>query len=295
MAKVPYIEMDFRTSSLDRLTLINAILTEYAADGYDLSLRQLYYQLVSRDYIENTQRAYQNLSKLVNNGRLAGVVDWAMIVDRSRGTVRNAHWDSPGEIVDAAARSFAIDKWKDQPNYIEVMVEKDALSGVLVPVCRELDIHFTANKGYPSVTLLYEMAQRLRFHINQGQTVYILHLGDHDPSGIDMTRDLIDRFDIFLGDNTEVNRLALNMDQVEEMQPPPNPAKTTDSRYKAYIAEFGNLSWELDAIEPRQLAEIVTGAVLSLRDGVLWDEAVERENEMRRELRVFADGYNGRK
>jgi hypothetical protein len=165
------------------------------------------------------------------------------------------------------------------------MVEKDALSGVLMPVCRELDIRFTANKGYPSVTLLYEMAKRLRLHGGEGQDVYILHLGDHDPSGIDMTRQM------FLGDNIEVKRLALNMDQVDELQPPPNPAKTTDTRSEAYIAEFGSLSWELDAIEPRRLAEIVTGAILSLRDGVLWDEAVAREKDMRQELKRFAEGY----
>jgi hypothetical protein len=293
MTKVQYIEKNFRKASLDRLMLVNTILNEYAADGYDLSLRQLYYQLVARDYIENSQRSYKQLGTLVNDGRLTGLVDWDMIVDRSRETISNTHWTSPSEIVEAASRSFAIDKWQHQPNYVEVMVEKDALSGVLMPVCRDLDIHFTANKGYPSASLLYEMAKRLRWHISEGQYVYILHLGDHDPSGIDMTRDLIDRLQMFLGDNIRVKRLALNMDQIEELQPPPNPAKTTDTRYQAYIAEFGSTSWELDAIEPRQLVEIVRGAVLSLRDDGLWDEAVKREKDMRQELRRFAKSYNG--
>ena len=289
-----FIDHNFADSSLRMIQVVSGILGEYAADGYNLSLRQLYYQLVARDYIENSQRSYKRLGNLVNNARLAGLVDWSMITDRNRETQALQHWDDPAEIVDAAARSFRVDKWEDQPCHVEVMVEKDALSGVLWPVCARMDVRFTANKGYPSSSLLYEMGKRLaRAAMCDNKELYVLHLGDHDPSGIDMTRDLEDRLEMFAGEHIEVNRLALNMDQIEDLQPPKNPAKTTDSRYQAYIVQFGSSSWELDAIEPRQLVDIVTRAIESLRDDEIWGEALRRETEMKAELMEFVERYRG--
>lgn len=286
-----FIDKNFTQKSLDRLDLVNQILAEYSRQGFDLSLRQLYYQLVSRDYIENSQRSYKRLGGLINDARLAGVVDWSMIVDRSRNANSNSHWVDPGGIIRSAAYSFAIDKWIDQPCHIEVMVEKDALSGVLWPVCSELDIRFTANKGYPSASLLYKMSKRLITKARENKRILIIHLGDHDPSGIDMTRDLIDRLDLFTKSHLEIKRLALNMDQIERYQPPENPAKVTDSRYQAYVIEYGDSSWELDALEPRVLADLVIDFVEANRDPDLWDSAIEKENEMKNELDEFARNY----
>lgn len=121
--------------------------------------------------------------------------------------------------------------------------------------------------------------------------IHIFYLGDHDPSGIDMTRDIRERLEMFSGVRNTVERLALNWEQVEMWQPPENPAKETDARYKGYVEEFGESSWELDAIEPRTLAKLVREAVLELVDDDLWDEAVERENKMKGELGAFVKAY----
>jgi hypothetical protein len=295
MARQIFVDKNFRAAGLAKLELVNNILDEYEAQGFDLSLRQVYYQMVARGHIENSNRSYKNLGNLVNDGRLAGMVDWDMIVDRGRVTITPPHWRSPAAIVRAAANGFAIDKWATQDCHIEVMVEKDALSGVLEPVCRKLDIRFTANKGYPSSSILYGMSKRLIEQAELGKEIWIMHLGDHDPSGIDMTRDLIDRLGLFTWEQTsmEIDRLALNMNQVRSLNPPENPAKTTDSRYQAYLVEFGDASWELDAIEPTELARIVTDAVEGMRDQDAWDRAVERESKMKAELMEFADSYKG--
>lgn len=188
---------------------------------------------------------------------------------------------------------YRIDRWLDQPRYVEVMVEKQALEGVLVPVCRDLDVPFTANKGYSSSSAMYEASKRFLERAQQDKELFVLYLGDHDPSGIDMTRDVIDRLTLFLGasGDIEVNRLALNMDQVEELNPPENPAKITDSRARAYIAEFGRSSWELDAIEPKRLASLVRTAVTGLLDRKRWKASGERQDGMRKELLKFADDY----
>lgn len=290
--KHAFIVRKFASESLTMIEHINRILTEYDQQGFTLTLRQLYYQLVARDIIPNTVRSYKNIGNLVSDARQAGLIDWRMIEDRNRETVSVIHWDNPGDIVAAAARQFRIDKWEDQPWHVEVMVEKDALSGVLVPVCRELDIPLTANKGYSSSSTMYEIGRRIAYKRDRlGKEVLMIYLGDHDPSGIDMTRDVEERLTLFSEGEVKVVRIALNMDQVVLWQPPENPAKTTDSRYDNYVTQYGGSSWELDAVEPAQLASLIENIVEDYRDGSLWVEAEMKEEQMRHELNKFAASY----
>lgn len=300
-----FIGKRFGSEAMRMLAKINEILAAYEAQGYDLSLRQLYYQLVSRNIVPNTERSYKNIGNLVSDGRLAGLIDWDMIKDRGREMVQNSHWNTPADIIRSAAQSFRIDRWTDQPNYVEVMVEKQALEGVLVPVCRELDIPFTANKGYSSSSAMYEASKRFIQRFEEGKELHVIYLGDHDPSGIDMTRDVLDRLDLFIKCSTDranevgpnelesisVNRIALNMDQIDELNPPENPAKITDSRAASYMARFGNSSWELDAIEPATLASLVRGAVTPLIDQRRWKASAKLQQTMRDELEGYADDY----
>lgn len=294
--KEQFVDHKFNKASLKLIVTANAILKEYQDQGYRLSLRQLYYQLVARDFIENSIRSYKRTGDLVSNARLAGLLDWEMIEDRGRETIYPSHWESPAEIVRTAAQSFRVDRWAGQTAYIEVMVEKDALSGILEPVCRGLDIRFTANKGYSSSSAMYEAAKRIARAFQDHKEVHLFYLGDHDPSGIDMTRDIQERLKLFTYDRIQIKtiRLALNYDQVEQWQPPENPAKETDSRYAVYVEEFGESSWELDAVEPATLASLVEDAVKELIDQDIWDEVEEDEKVMREELEHFADDYENK-
>lgn len=292
--KEQFIDHKFNKASLELVGIANNILNEYRAMGYRLSLRQLYYQLVARDYIENSIKSYKRIGNLVSDARLAGLLDWDMIEDRGRETVIPTAWESPAQIVQAAANQFRIDRWEGQPCYVEVMVEKDALSGILEPVCRDLHVRFTANKGYSSSSAMYEAGKRIQRMDECVNEIHLFYLGDHDPSGIDMTRDIAERLQLFTYgsiDATKVHRLALNWNQVEEWQPPENPAKETDSRYEAYVHEFGASSWELDAVEPRTLADLVREGIEQLIDQDQWDEVVAREESMRAELNRFASEY----
>lgn len=290
MARQAYIEKRFGKASTELIEVANSIIEEYALDGYDLTVRQLYYQFVARGLIENTARSYKRLGTIINDGRLAGLVDWEAIVDRTRNLESRPHWDSPESIVRVCADSYARDKWNGQPYRVEVWIEKEALAGVLENCCPPLDVDYFSCRGYVSQSEQWRAAMRLRSYSAGGQQPYIIHLGDHDPSGIDMTRDIADRLRTF-GCNAEVDRIALNMDQVEEFQPPPNPAKMTDSRFQTYADEHGRESWELDALEPRMLARIITEKVLSLRDQALWDAAVDREEKEKRVLADISDRY----
>ena len=290
MPKISYIEKKFRPATLATIETANRIIDEYADQGFDLTLRQLYYQMVARGYIENSERSYKNFGNVIADGRLAGLIDWDRIVDRTRNLQVNGHYRDPGHIMEAAVNSYQIDKWSRQPYRIEVWVEKDALSGVVDPVCRRLDIPYFACRGYTSQSEMWEAGQRLARWRRAKQTPVILYLGDHDPSGIDMTRDVIDRLQLFAG-GIQVDRLALNWDQVEQYNPPPNPAKLTDSRADAYIARFGGESWELDALNPTILAGLIENIVAQLRDAALWAEAVEEEEEGLSQLQSAAERW----
>lgn len=292
-----FIEKRFGSEALKLISTINSILAEYEEAGYDLSLRQLYYQLVARNIVENTERSYKNIGNLVSDARLAGRIDWDIIKDRGREMVQNSHWNSPKDILTACASQFRIDRWKNQSWHVEVMVEKQALEGVLIPVCQEWDVPFTANKGYSSSSAMYEAGRRLYDKLRDEKEICIIYLGDHDPSGIDMTRDVLDRLRMFTEwdeDDTvsvEVERIALNMDQVRKINPPENPAKLTDSRASGYIKRFGSSSWELDAIEPKMLADIVAKAIRKHIDNDAWKESGEEQKAHRDKLLEMAENY----
>jgi len=291
--KEKFVEHKFNSSSLRLIQICNGILEEYRDQGYQLSLRQLYYQLVARDYIENSIKSYKRTGDLVSNARLAGLLDWGMIEDRNRETHQNPHWTTPAGILRSAAYSFRMDRWVGQENYVEVYVEKDALSGILLPVCSELDIHFTANKGYSSSSAMYDASKRIISAWKRNREIHIIYLGDHDPSGIDMTRDMRERFSLFTRETVsfEVHRLALNYDQVEMWNPPENPAKETDSRYESYVEKYGESSWELDAVEPSTLAGLVRDQVEELIDYEKWDKVDEQEKSYKAELEALARNY----
>jgi hypothetical protein len=279
-----FIDRNFSAASLTRIEQANEIIAAYEAQGFTLTLRQLYYQFVARGMIENSQKSYKTLGSIINDGRLAGLIDWEAIEDRTRGVERNSHFDSPKEGIEALRAQYRISMWDNQPERVEVWVEKEALVGVVQPTCRKLDVPYLACRGYVSQSEQWRAYRRILERFEEGeQRTTILHFGDHDPSGIDMTRDNLDRLSLFIGsrghhidDVIEVRRLALNMEQVRKYNPPPNPAKSTDSRFAGYLSKFGDESWELDALEPKVIAELIRRNVVELRDPALWAEKEEQ-------------------
>ncbi len=276
MPKIAYLEKKFQRMSEELIQIADKICMEYAQKGFDLTLRQLYYQFVARDIIPNSERSYKNLGSLLNNARLAGLLDWDHVVDRTRNLYGNSHWNQPSDIIDSCASRFQIDKWDGQSTRVEVWIEKEALAGVVQQICSRLDVPFFPCKGYVSQSEMWRAAQRINRY--KAEKVVIIHLGDHDPSGIDMTRDIDDRLFLFESD-VKVNRVALNMDQIKTHNPPPNPAKVTDSRAKGYVSKYGRSSWELDALDPETLQEIIRINVDQNRDIELFEEKRKQEEK----------------
>lgn len=284
MTHIQYVTKRFVGARAQMIEDANTIIDEYADEGFALTLRQLYYQFVARGLIANQQREYQRLGKLVSDARLAGLISWDAIEDRTRNLRTFASWEDPAAILKTARDQYQEDPWRDQPFYVEAWIEKDAMVGVLEAACDDWRIPFFSCRGYTSQSELWRAGRRLRERNRNGQTPLVLHLGDHDPSGIDMTRDVRERLAMFAETDVEVRRLALNMDQVRRFNPPPNPAKLTDARAGRYLAEHGSESWELDALEPRTIRSLIDDAVKSVIDQDAWDEAIEAEDANRDRL-----------
>lgn len=290
MPKIQYKTVNFRQTSLDLIRLVNEVISEYKAQGYELTLRQVYYQLVARGYIPNNERSYKNIGNLINDGRLAGMIDWYAITDRTRNLRGNSHWDTPSSVIASAKYSYLLDKWEGQPNYVEVWVEKDALVDVVGQACRGLDVPYFSCRGYTSQSEMWSAAQRFLRQDSREQRI-IIHLGDHDPSGIDMSRDIQERLNMF-GADVYVKRVALTMEQIDFYNPPPNPAKITDSRCEKYIAQYGHESWELDALEPKVITDLITQEVTAYRDEDTFLRVCSKENQEKRELQMLCDNYD---
>ncbi len=275
--------------NLERVETINGIISEYAADGYKLTLRQLYYQLVSRDIVPNKDSEYSKLSSILVKARMSGLVDWDAIEDRIR-VPRLPYWVEgiEGAISDTIDQ-YRLDRMLDQGVYIELWVEKDALSGVLSRVTDYYHIRLMVNRGYSSCTAIYNASKRFLPYEEQGKKTFILYLGDHDPSGLDMVRDIEERLSEFKVSPTVIP-VGLTMGQIKEHNPPPNPAKITDPRAKWYIEKHGNVSWEVDALNPKTLHSLVRAQIHYLIDLDLFNEMIEQEADDKERLKDLVKG-----
>ena len=280
-----FVEKSFRRETLEVIETARDIIADYSDQGYALTLRQLYYQFVSRGLLPNTDKDYKRLGSVITDGRLAGLIPWDGIEDRGRGVKPWLIEESVPSILKELPSEYAADFWADQDYYVEVWVEKDALSSVIQRACAPLRVPYMACKGYLSASEAYRSGKRFKEHGEMGKALRIIHLGDHDPSGIDMTRDNQARVQMFSGMDVEIDRIALNRDQIDQYAPPPNPAKVTDSRAADYIARHGRTSWELDALEPSVVVELIRNAVEPLIEDGAWAEAKAKESENKDLLR----------
>jgi hypothetical protein len=306
-----YIDKRLGDASLSIIAQANAIVEEYVRQGLDLTLRQLYYQFVSRDLMANKQSEYNRLGNIISDGRLMGLVRWDAITDRTRNLEGHRTFEKPVDALKTLSDigdeetgkpadqwRYYRDLWADQPWRPEVWIEKEALAGVVQQICDELRIDFFACRGYNSQSEQWRAGRRFARYIQKGQRPIVFHLGDHDPSGIDMTRDNRDRLTMFAGTPVMVQRLALNYQQIEELRPPENPCKMSDSRAGGYIQmmeEHGcddpYVSWELDALEPTYIRDLISNNADKIRDEETWADSLSQEADEIRQLREVADAW----
>lgn len=258
-----------------------------------LTLRQIFYRLVANFDYPNKNSAYCQLSKQLVQARKDGYVDENMIEDRSREFLGGDYGsDNVGEFLIkqvndflSSPKCYSRNKWNDQPEFVVVCVEKDALSRVLSNVADRFNVVTLVSRGYASYTYIKQAIEM--FPVDK--CTIVLHFADHDPSGLDMTRDLQKRLDNYSIDSLkmiQVERVALSYDQVVGYNLSPNPTKLADPRSEEYVAEFGNQCWELDAIEPNDLQRIVKKAITKHIDEKAWNQTVEEQEQEREQLQI---------
>jgi hypothetical protein len=318
MSKAAYRAVTFSAEGAAVVRTAEQILGEYSAAGYEMTLRGLYYQLVRRDLFPprrrfwwdtagrqfvrdpdgsnpdstpNAQPNYKWLVSLMTDARDGGLIDWGHLQDNER-SLRGGDWGdfSPEDAMANLAAGYRLTHWEGQPEMVEVWVEKQALANVVSRACGRWDVPFMACKGYMSASEMHAAARRLARYERAGQATTVLHLGDHDPSGVDMSRDIADRLALY-GSSARVERIALNRDQITD-DLPPAPAKITDSRAAPYIAEYGEDSWELDAMEPAVMDALIERHILAHLDQPMYAARVHREESEREGLEAISVNWD---
>lgn len=311
MSTIRFRDYKFNASHEKLIGHMNEIIDEL---DMTLTARQLYYQFIGRDLFpaswvdeaynlkkglpagtKNTIKNYKRFATLLTDARYAGCVSWDAIEDRVRRPTIWQDYENLREAVDKLIRTYRLPRWRGQSRYVELWVEKEALAGQMEPIANEFHVTLMANKGYSSASAMFDSAQRIMQESNQVESNYfdadkdvrkpvVLYVGDHDPSGEDMVRDLEKRLVEFGVQNLTFTKLALTMEQVKRYKLPPNPAKTTDARFETYVAEHGNKSWEVEALPPKVLSQIVRDALEKTVDRKLMKAVVDEEREHKKAL-----------
>lgn len=334
-----------RTWQADKAEVINhvvAIVNEYSAKGLPLTLRQLHYQMVVHNWIVNHDTAYKKLGSILDDCRYAGLVDWSAIEDRGRVPFIPYSVKDVADAIKDTIEQYRLDRQIGQENQIELWTEKDALSGILRIVTKEYHVRLVVNKGYSSSSAMYSAYQRILNQILKGKKVTILYFGDHDPSGLDMVRDIEDRLMFFLSrgldrysfrdkvdewwtdnrhytsdlvdngycDNTEdydtvkaatykwyieehnlftVKHIGLTKEQILQYNLPPNPTKMTDTRSAEYVKRHGKTCWEVDALKPEVLIQLVRSFIESTIDMTVYNKQLALEKKQIAELKKLVN------
>jgi len=259
-------EFKWTQHNIDKLNLVKEILQELSAYR-PLTLRQVYYQLVGKGHIENNKSQYVMLSKLLKWARIDGHISWSDIEDRVRDYHGAGGWDNVDRFIQSEINGlfkyYSRDLAQTQPKYIEIWIEKDALSSIFTKAARKYYVPVTVCRGFSSVSFLNDFKDRLERYSN-GRQVTMLYFGDFDPSGVEMMETMKITLQDELGlSDIEFKRIGLLKEDIEEYKLPHNPdaLKKTDTRAEKHVKKYGEIAVELDALSPNVLEQKIKTAI----------------------------------
>lgn len=303
---IAYEDWSPNKDTVDIIAKCNTIIQEKS--GFILSVRQIFYQGVAKDWWANRDSMYQRLIGILRNARMAGMVSWDAIEDRGRALMGHRTFEHPGQafaaLADANYRdpwTYRMDLWANQDWRPEVWYEKAAVEGIVDQICSELRVDHFATRGHSSVSETWRAGQRFADYIKRGQRPVIFYLGDRDPTGMHIPEHIEETLHKFVGQPIMVQRIALNQDQIDKYDMPPNPVKIradgeyADSRAKVYVDQFGEVSYELDALDPEVMQELIASAIRPFRDPERWDEMQSEETNDKRVIQELIDEAQARR
>jgi hypothetical protein len=286
----PYSETCFKKGrgmaqrSLDLIEAMHAV-TEAA---HPITGRGVGYKLFTRALIASMAKSdMQRVYRLLKDARERGQIPWEWIVDENRSIERCATWDDPAHYAECVARSYRRDFWNQQPTRVEVWSEKGTVRGVLAPILDHYAVAFRVMHGFSGATTIHDVAQD-----DDGRELIVLYVGDFDPSGMFMSeRDLPDRLEKYDGDHVTVMRIALTRGQVGGLLSFPASDKKKDPRYKWFVANYGKQCWELDAMDPNDLRDVVEAAIEDEIEPDAWARCAKVYKAEKESMRTFMESF----
>ena len=277
--------MAFYKKNKLKLAQVQEILSEYHVP---ITLRQLYYQMVARQYILNNDKEYRNLSRICKIARDEGSLQESSFADRLREIDKPSSWNDLSSFLSTVKGAYRKNIWATQDNYIEIWTEKDALRGVITPITHKYDIPLLIVRGQLSRTAVYEAHKRFLDAAEQGKNCHLFYFGDFDPSGIGIYNSLKNRTLKFqnglLDEDIKIDHVALSESQIEKYSLPYVKANREDPNYKNFILNYSDMAVELDALPPNVLMQLVEDAIVKHIDPKKWEDAKIQETQEQAEL-----------
>ena len=281
--KEQFIEKKFSKKILKILEQVQQILKKY---DEPLTLRQLYYQLVTINAIPNLKKEYNKLSRIINDARYMGLVDWDIIEDRARRLDDPSEWNNVEGLMDSAFKSYRLPRWREQDFYVEVWLEKEALAGIFTRITNAWHIKLLTCKGYNSASMMYQASKRFIDAHDKKKKCVLLYFGDFDPSGEDMVRDIKTRLSI-LGAKVNVKKIAILKKDITQFKLPPQMAKTSDPRHTNFVAEHGEDVVEIDALPLDVLKQRIEESIKKFLDVDKLADVLEKEEQDKKRILEF--------
>ena len=271
------------------LELIEAMYAAAKA-AQPITGRGIGYKLFAAGLIPSMDRpVMQRVYRLLKEAREQGMIPWEWIVDETRKLERRPRWDDPADFVATVSRAYRRDYWNQQPVRVEVWSEKGTVRGVLAPVLDRYGVGFRVMHGFSGATTIYDVAQD-----DDGRPLIVLYVGDYDPSGMYMSEhDLPDRLAEYGGDHVDVTRIALLREDLDDLPSFPASDKKKDTRHSWFVRNFGDQCWELDAMDPNDLRDLVEEAIQNEIEQEAWDRCAVTEKAEQESLRTVLDSWKG--
>jgi hypothetical protein len=266
-----------RTQS-DSLPLACACVELLAAHKPD-TVRGNMYLVVSNGMLpDTTKQSYNRVQRLLNRLRIAGAIPFEWVVDNVRQTIKPSSWSGLDDFADTVRQAYRKNFWPNLPEYVEVFVEKDTVAGKVAVVTQECDVPLQPIRGYNSTSFAWDVARKWR-QIHKPITVY--YVGDHDPSGRDLERDVREKTARFSGKRVNWVRLAVNPEHFAEYNIRPLAPKKGDKRTRKFVEKWGPDCAEVEAVPATDLRAMIRGAIERHIPAADWErlravEAVER-------------------
>lgn len=285
------------------IAAVQKILSEYTIK---LTVRQVFYRLVSAGITKNTQNRYKSLDMALSRARKNSVIPFTAFQDRVRAFSGGEHfgYSSAEDVYDEALgeyeastdtfkdcyESFNLPEWFEQPNYVEVWLEKDALAGLFEQVTNTRRVRLAPCRGYPSLTFLYEAAQHFNT-VPKDRHIIVLYFGDYDMRGFDIQRNITEMLSSLAYSDIEVHRCALTKEQIVEYSLPPQASKKGDTMARGWIESQGDVAWELDALDPNVLMKLIDDSIEPYFDREIYAKrnaaVVDGEAEIKQKLNDY--------